>query len=100
MRTTIDIADDVLFAAKDYARRDNLTIGQVITQWGRQVLSTPPAQSKRAKSMPPVNTQEAVDTQRRERLFKELGFKPFPSRIGGGLVTNEMVNRIREEEGI
>ena len=50
--------------------------------------------------MPPVNTQEAVDTQRRERLFKELGFKPFPSRIGGGLVTNEMVNRIREEEGI
>ncbi len=100
MRTTIDIADDVLFAAKDYARRDKMSIGQVITQWGRQVLSSPPAQGKRTKSKPPVNTQEAIDAQRRERLFKELGFKPFPSRVGGGLVTNEMVNRIREEEGI
>ena len=27
MRTTLDIADDVLFAAKDFARRDKKTLG-------------------------------------------------------------------------
>ena len=35
MRTTLDIADDVLFAAKDYARRDKKTMGEIISQWGR-----------------------------------------------------------------
>lgn len=31
MRTTLDIADDVLFAVKDFARREKKTLGQVIS---------------------------------------------------------------------
>ena len=33
MRTTLSIADDVLFAAKDFARRDKKTLAQVIPEW-------------------------------------------------------------------
>ena len=41
MRTTLDIADDVLFAAKDFARRHKKTVGQVISEWSRTALQNP-----------------------------------------------------------
>jgi hypothetical protein len=96
MRTTLDIADDVLFAAKDYARRDKKTLGEVISEWGRTALQASTAQiNKQNPSKRRATPETDVD-----RAFRELGFKPFPSRAGGGLVTNEMINRIRDEEGI
>ena len=49
MRTTLDIADDVLFAAKDFARRDRKTLGQVISEWGRAALQNPAAVQKTAE---------------------------------------------------
>lgn len=96
MRTTLDIADDVLFAAKDYARRDKKTLGEVISEWGRAALQASATQINKpasAKRRAPPETE--VD-----RVVRELGFKPFPSRVGGGLVTNEMINRVRDEEGV
>jgi hypothetical protein len=79
MRTTLDIADDVLQAAKELARRENKTAGQVISELARRALTTTsPAKSGRRGS-------------------ETLGFRPFPSR--GGLVTNETIDRLREEAG-
>jgi hypothetical protein len=75
MRTTIDIDDDVIQAAREIARQEHVTIGQVVSGWGRQVLSEPSPSSE-----------------------EFLGFRPLPKR--GVIVTNEIVNRIREEEGI
>jgi hypothetical protein len=78
MRTTIDIADDVLRAAKELARREHKTAGQVISELARQALT-----------QPAVGGGEGE----REEVF---GFEPFPHR--GGIVTNELIDRLREED--
>ena len=36
MRTTLDIDDDVLFAAKEIAKREKKTIGQVVSEQARR----------------------------------------------------------------
>ena len=41
MRTALSIADDVLFAAKDFARRDKKTLAQVSSEWGCSALQNP-----------------------------------------------------------
>ena len=81
MRTTLDIADDVLQAAKERARRENRTAGEVITELARRALMAPP-------------TVAASDSVREPRAV--YGFKPFPRR--GGLVTNELIDSLREED--
>jgi hypothetical protein len=43
MRTTLDIEDDVLHAAKDIARRTHRTAGQVLSELARQALTGAPA---------------------------------------------------------
>jgi len=96
MRTTLDIADDVLFAAKDFARRDKKTLGQVISEWGRAALQNP-AVSQKATSAKAKSKQVLSDEDQR---FYDLGFRTLPNREGVTGVTNELVNRIREEEGI
>jgi hypothetical protein len=73
----LDIADDVLQAAKELARRKKVTAGQMISELARKGL--------RARSGP--KTAEGSE------LF---GFRPFPSR--GGVVTNELIDRLREED--
>lgn len=95
MRTTLDIADDVLFAAKDFARRDKKTLGQVISEWSRSAL-----QSSGNSSSGDRDKTAALSQSEMDKRFHALGFRTFPSRAGGPMVTNEMVNRIREEEGI
>ncbi len=95
MRTTVDIADDVLFAAKDFARRDKKTLGEVLTDWGRIILQNPQTLQAPKKSGKKQMAESEID-----RKFREMGFVTFPSRKGGGVATNEMINRIREEEGI
>ena len=96
MRTTLDIADDVLFAAKDFARRDKKTLGQVISEWGRAALQNP-AVLQKATSAKAKSKQVLSDEDQR---FYDLGFRTLPNREGVTGVTNELVNRIREEEGI
>ena len=81
MRTTLEIEDDVLVAAKELARRGGTTAGRVISDLVRQALTQPVAAT--AKS---VREPAAV-----------YGFRPFRSR--GGVVSNEQVDRLRDEEG-
>ncbi|MBI5792186.1 MAG: hypothetical protein HZA63_11985 [Rhodocyclales bacterium] len=82
MRTTLDIEDDVLLAAKELARRSGSSAGQVISRLARQALTQAPASAAAG-----VKEPEAT-----------YGFRPFPSR--GSVVTNEQVDKLRDDEGI
>ncbi|MEA3246750.1 MAG: antitoxin [Gemmatimonadota bacterium] len=77
MRTTLDIADDVLAAAKERARRENRTAGEIISELARQALTAPAPKA--------VREPKAV-----------YGLKPFPRR--GGVVTNELIDQLRSED--
>jgi hypothetical protein len=77
MRTTLDIADDVLAAAKERARRENKSAGEVISELVRQALTTPVPTA--------VREPKAV-----------CGFKPFPAR--GTVITNEMIDTLRNDD--
>ena len=77
MRTTLDIADDVLLAAKERARREKKTVGDVVSGLLRQALTAPSAPTTTA-----VREPEPV-----------YGFKPFAQR--GGIVTNELIDQLR-----
>jgi hypothetical protein len=81
MRTTLDIDDDRLLAAKEIARRERSTAGEVVSRLLRQALTGAPQPVARGR-------QSAV-----------AGFVPFPARPGV-VVTNEMVDRLRESEGV
>ena len=76
MRTTLDIDDDVLQAAKDVARREKKTAGKVISELARKALGAFPAARKAAKPL--------------------HGFRPFAKR--GGIVTNELIDKLREDD--
>jgi hypothetical protein len=78
MRTTLDIEDDVLLAAKDMARRERLTAGQVISRLVRLALTSR------------VDQQASAPTV--------SGFRPLPAR--GAMVSNDQVNALREGEGV
>ncbi len=86
MRTTLDIADDVLLAAKEAARREKTSIGQALSMIARKALLAVPDGS--GHQSPPTA----------QRLAR-LGIQVLPSS-SGVVVTNDMVNRIRDEEGI
>jgi len=79
MRTTLDIADDVLRAAREIARRERKTIGEAVSDLARRALNATP---------------EGTSTREPEAVY---GFRPFPSR--GGIVTNETIDALREDEG-
>ena len=81
MRTTLEIDDDVLHAAKELSRRGGTTAGRVISDLVRQALTQPAASTGNTAREP-----AAV-----------YGFRPFPSR--GGVVSNEKVDKLRDEEG-
>jgi hypothetical protein len=76
MRTTLDIADDVLSAAKERAKRENKTAGEVISELARSALTATPLEDKRRKAV--------------------FGIRPFGSR--GGIVTNELIDSLREDD--
>ena len=76
MRTTLVIDDDVLAAARERARRERRSIGQVVSDLARQALTS--------SDEPPEASLH--------------GFRPLPRR--GGLVTNELIDRLREDEGV
>jgi hypothetical protein len=79
MRTTLDIDEDVLIAAKELARIERSTAGHVISRLARERLSP---------GKPSSNTGFIIKD----------GLPVFPSR--GDIITNDLINRIREEEGI
>jgi len=78
VRTTLDIDDDVLRAAKDLARREKKTAGEMISELVRRALGAAPAS-------PAAREPKALH-----------GFRPFPRR--GGIVTNELIDKLREDD--
>jgi predicted transcriptional regulator len=78
MRTTLDLDDDVLASAKEIARRENKTAGQVLSELARQAL-----------------TQGAAAGVGKARSAGVAGFRPFASR--GAVVTNELIEKLRDE---
>lgn len=84
MRTTLDIADDVLQAAKERARREKKTAGEVISDLARRALTTPYGSSG----------PDAVSAREPKAIY---GLKPFARR--GGVVTNELIDNLRDEDG-
>ena len=76
MRTTLDIEEDVLFTVKDLARRQKKTAGEVISDLARRALTRAPA---------------GPDAREPEAFY---GFRPLQRR--GGVVSNELINRLRE----
>ena len=79
MRTTLDIEDDVLQAAKELAQREGSTAGQVLSHLARRVLNIPATQ--RAKT-PRVRN----------------GVPLLPSR--GEVITVEHIQQLQDQEGI
>ena len=81
MRTTLDIDGDVLIAAKELARRERKTAGELVSDLMREALRV------RAGTAGEIRTQRGL-----------YGFKPIPAR--GAVVTNALVDELREELGI
>jgi hypothetical protein len=78
VRTTLDIADDVLNAVNERARRENKSAEEVISELARAALT-----ASAGASEPVPGTAE------------ELGFRPFARR--GRIVTNELIDQLRED---
>jgi len=77
MRTTLDIDDDVLHAAKERAKREQKTAGEVVSELLRQALTAPvPSSAREPKAV--------------------HGFKPFARR--GTVVTNELIDQLRQDD--
>jgi len=74
VRTTVDIDEDVLLAVKYRARTEHRSAGAVLSELARKALTEAPAASTESF----------------------LGFQPLPKR--GAVVTNELIDRLREEE--
>lgn len=79
MRTTLDLDDDVLASAKEIARRENKTAGQVLSELARRALTQGAAPAASAKRRP----------------VAAHGFQPFASR--GAVVTNALIEKLRDE---
>jgi hypothetical protein len=84
MRTTLNIADDVLIAVKERARREKRTAGEVLSDLAREAL-TGGVRSR--------GRYEADEVAEPESFF---GFEPLPPR--GPAVSNDLIDRLREDE--
>jgi hypothetical protein len=80
MRTTLDIEDDVLQAAKELAKREGGTAGQIISALARQALRDPSGKSKKA-------------------FVYKNGVPVLPHR-DGEIITMEHIQNIMDQEGI
>ena len=82
MRTTLNIDEELLIAAKELAEREHKTAGQVVSELLRQALYS-----------------RTENRREKKRSGKDnYGFRPIPSR--GSVVTNQHVNNLRDELGI
>lgn len=73
MRTTLDIEEDVLIAAKEIARQKGVTVGKVLSDLARKTLTRPASVSIKN------------------------GLPVFPVQSRSGFVTLEFVNQLRDE---
>jgi hypothetical protein len=73
MRTTLDIEEDVLLAAKEIARQRGKTLGQVLSDLARDSLT------------------------RKSPVSKKHGVPLFPIQANARVVTLELVNQLRDE---
>jgi hypothetical protein len=88
MRTTLDIADDVLLAAKEVAQREKRSAGAVLSDWARTALHWQP------------DAPRAAAPRARSPLAR-YGIEPLPAPRGAaGKVTNALIDRLRDEEGV
>ena len=83
MRTTLNIDDDLLLAVKEIARRDSKSVGGAVSDLLRQALAG--------------DGERGLAEARAPFGIAEFGFRPFPPR--GGVVSNELIDRLREESG-
>lgn len=74
MRTTVDIDDDVLLAVKSLSRQRHVSAGRLLSEMARQTLTVT------GTNLPERN-----------------GVPIFPVQSGAGIVTMELVNRLRDE---
>lgn len=77
MRTSLSLDDDVLLAVKERARRENRTVGEVLSDLARQALTQP---------------------QNADPGTSFYGFEPFERR--GPAVSNALIDRLRDEEAV
>ena len=89
MRTTLNIDEDLLVAVKELARRESSSAGAVVSRLLRRSLAgaadgTAPGL---AEEQAPLTGFPAGAS----------GFRPFPKR--GGVVTNALIDRLRDETG-
>lgn len=80
MRTTLDIDDEILAAAKELARRERKTTGRVLSELARRALTG---------CSSPLTAEEPAPIH---------GFRPFANR--GAIVTNDVIDGLRDEEGV
>ncbi|MBE2237358.1 MAG: CopG family transcriptional regulator [Caldilineaceae bacterium] len=73
MRTTLDIDEDILLAAKERAAREKISIGKALSELARQALTHVPESPRRN------------------------GVPLFPVQSTAGVVTLELVNQLRDE---
>jgi toxin-antitoxin system PIN domain toxin len=79
MRITLSLDDGVLLAVKERARRENRTVGEVLSDLARQALT--------GRLGPPDANRAAASIH---------GFDPLPHR--GGAISNALIDRLRDEE--
>jgi hypothetical protein len=84
VRTTLNLADDVLFAVKDRARRENRSAGEVLSDLAREALTG------RVRGAGRGSADEVAEPE------SFYGFEPLPHR--GPAVSNELIDRLREDE--
>ena len=82
MRTTLEIDDDLLQAAKDLARQKKTTAGQVVSGLLRQALT----QVHSPQDSQSINSSTC-------------GFRPFSS-ADAQVVNNDQVNQLRDQLGV
>ena len=80
MRTTLDLDDDVLASAKEIARRENKTAGQVLSALARRALTQPALRADAAAA--------------RAGSASRHGFRPFASR--GAVDSNALIAKLRD----
>jgi hypothetical protein len=80
MRTTLDISDDVLYAVKAEARREKKPVGEVVSNLVRRALA-------QGASLEAARGGSA-------QALASFGIHPLPRR--GGVVTNELIDTLRE----
>ena len=85
MRTTLNIDDDLLLAVKEIAKRESKSVGNAVSDLLRKALT---GDEPCGPGMAEAETSFGMES---------FGFRPFPAR--GGVVTNELIDRLRDESG-